>query len=199
MDLAQAPAWLAAVPDRLADAIREAGPEIEVLAVAGVRQGFAEGVSPDGTPFAPLAHPRPQGGGKPLRNTGLLAASVSASCTGDELALRANAPGARLHQEGGTVRPTRAKALAIPVTPEAVRAGSARRFPRRLFALGAKAAGKGKGALAESDGRGGVKVHYLLRQSVDVPARPYLGVSEKVLGRIGAAVAAELAAALAEA
>jgi phage gpG-like protein len=156
------------------EAIRQAAPAIEVAAVSGVRDGMNRSISPDGTPYLPLKQTRPQGGNKPLLNTGVLLASTSAEVAGDVLTLRANAPGARLHQYGGTVRPVRAKALTIPLTKEAVRVGSPRNFPRRLFPF--------RGFLAERTMGGGnrpkLTLHYQFRRFVNIPARPYLGISD---------------------
>lgn len=174
-------------------ALASAAPAIEVAAVSGIREGMNAGISPDGTPYAPLTM---RAGGRPLRDKGLLAASTSASVTGDQIALRANAPGARLHQFGGVVVPVNAKSLAIPVSPEARRAGSPRNFPRPLFRLGGKDSGRG-GVLAERTGKGKaakVVVHYLLRKSVTIPARKYLGISAKTSGRIGAILSRSYAA-----
>lgn len=176
-------------PAAAARAAARAADAIAVVAAGAVQQGLTAGVSPDGTAFRPLGWPRPRGGSKPLLDTGVLRASVSAEADGRGLTVRANAPGARLHQEGGVIVPTRAKALTIPVSKEAVRAGGARNFPRRLFALGRKAGGNG--ALAERTARGGLIVHYLLRMSVTVPARPYLGVSAAAARRIARLLAGE--------
>ena len=188
--------FLDGIPEKIGEAIRDTAEELEVLAVSGMRRSLNAGESPDGTPLQPLTFPRPQGGSKPLLNRGQLAASMSASVSESEIALRANAPGARIQQFGGTIVPTRAKALAIPLTVEAVRAGSARNFPRPLFVLKKKDGGPG-GALAEAVGQGknkSVRVHYLLRMSVTIPARPYLGVSDDTKDRMGRVLSERLAA-----
>jgi phage gpG-like protein len=162
-------------------AVREAGPEFEMIAVGNMRRDMTEGVSPDGTAYAPLRFARPQGGNKPLLNNGLLRGALSAEFAGDAIFLRANSPGANLHQYGGTIVPVRAKALTIPLTREAVRAGGARNFPRPLFVLKRSEDPRG-GALAERVGKGKrarIVVHYLLRKKVQVEARPYLGISKR--------------------
>ena len=175
-------------------AAQRAASAVSVVAAGAVKKGMTDGVSPDGTPFRPLGWPRPSGGTKPLLDTGVLRASVSAEADGSGITLRANAPGARLHQEGGVIVPRRAKALTVPLTREAARAGGARNFPRKLFAIGKKEGGKG--ALAERTPRGGLILHYLLRRSVTVPARPYLGVSAETANRIGTVIAFEQVRAL---
>jgi phage gpG-like protein len=162
-----------------AEAMRRAGPEMQMLAVANMRRDMTAGISPDGAVYQPLRFSRPQGGNKPLMNTGILRASLSAEVTAEGITLRGSAPGARLHQEGGVVVPRLAKALAIPITPAAVRAGSPRNFPGELFLLKKKDGGKGSLAAREGKGKKArIVVHYLLRNKVTVPARPYLGISK---------------------
>ena len=57
-------------------------PALKVASVmigAAAKENFARGHAPDGTPWAPLKRPRSgsKGGDRPLRDTGLLMASVS--------------------------------------------------------------------------------------------------------------------------
>lgn len=203
ISLAELESMLRSSPELAKEAIAAVSQEIEVIAVADVRQRLNQGLTPEGTPFAPLAFPRPQGGNKPLQNTGILAASVSASCTESELILRANAPGARLQQEGGIVRPVKAKALAIPLTKEAVRAGSPRNFTAgRLFPF-KSAKGGGLATQDEKPGKRGkygtkvkakITVHYIFRASVTIPERRYLGLSEAARGRIAGVIGSEMRA-----
>jgi phage gpG-like protein len=175
-------------------ALKEALPILKVISVAGTREHFAESRGPDGKPWPALKHPRPDGGNKPLLDKGLLQASISASVTQEELWLRANHPGAAVHQFGATIVPKRAKALTIPVSKEAKRIGSPGRgrFPRPLFVV-ARGAGQ-TGFLAEGrpDGKG-ITIHYLLRRSVTIPARPYLGWSESTIKKMERVLADKLA------
>jgi phage gpG-like protein len=167
------------------EVVRAAMPALRVLAVAGVKEHFATGTSPEGTPWKPIEHPRPDGGsGRPLRDKGLLAASISATNTEETLALHASHPAANVHQFGATIRPTRAKALTIPLTKEAKRVGSPGRgrFPRALFVLATK--GGRSAFLAERDDSGTLTLHYALKREVKIPARPYLGFSSKTLGKV---------------
>lgn len=170
-----------------------------LLVRSDAAQNFAEGKSPDGSAWAPLAHPRAhgRGGTLPLRDTGLLAASVTSPAgkghveeiTDTTLTVGSNLDRAALHQHGGTITPTRARALAIPLTPEAWRAGSPRNWPEgALFVWRSQA---GKGFLAESQVklRGKKKqsrliLHYALAASVTVPARPFLGFGPRLVGRL---------------
>lgn len=74
---------------------------------------------------------------------------------------------ALIHELGGTIEPKNAKFLAIPVTETARRAGS----PRNMSGLAYAQTAKGQPVLLNSESG---MVHYLLRKSVTIPARPYL-------------------------
>lgn len=192
MTLQELAVYIADTPARITRAVADAMPACRVIAVSGVRRSVAAGQSPDGTPLAPLTFPRPQGGDKPLQNTRLMLNSVSATNTDDSLTLTANHPGARLQHFGGTVVPVKAKALSIPVTKEAVRAGGASKFPVRLIYLHTKTSNPDdRGKLAEvrktTTGKGKKKekliVHYLLRAKSVIPPRPWLGFSSETVDR----------------
>lgn len=160
-------------------------PAVAQMAVSDVKKNFAEGHAPDGTPWRPLAHGRPgrPAGAKPLRDTGVLLASIAGRAVDAGVAVGSNLAYARLHQEGGTVAPKRGKFLAIPLTKEARRAGSPRRFPRKLEPRIRKGGAAGVMGEVGKDGRL-AKVHYALVKSVTVPARPFLGFSAGLLGRV---------------
>lgn len=158
--------------------------KMAVVSVAGVKEHFAQSVSPEGIPWAPLL----LRSGKPLLDTGRLRNTVVAQVTADGVVLSANNVQARLMQDGGIVRP-RGKFLAIPLTPVARRAGS----PRAMAGLhfqGRK--GANKGALVDASG----KAQYALVPSVKIPARPYLGWSARTLAKVEAILATDLAKAL---
>ena len=168
-------------------AIADAGPEIEVIAVSEMKRGMIEQVSPDGKPYPPLIL-RIRGGNKRLLDRGVLAGSLTATCTPQSLTLSAVAPGARVQQFGATIVPVRAKALAIPITKRALYAGSPRNFGPGLFPV--------KGGLATKDetpgkrGKYGTKVkakitmQYIFKKRVVVPATPYLGLSDEAAGMV---------------
>ena len=205
MDLGQFAAWC---DSRAGDMARidytPAWRPVAVYLAASTKQRFAQGVSPDGAPWAPLAHPRARGGDTPLRDTGLLMASVTGQgqghveqATPTSLTWGTNLDRAALHQWGGTIAPRSGGALAIPLTPEAARAGRARQFPRRLFV---HQASTGRGFLAESRGKGKAArlvLHYLLAASVTVPARPFLGLNDEDQEEIGGILADHAAKVLA--
>lgn len=163
-----------------------------LLLIAATKENFARGTAPDGTPWKPLAHARPRGGSKPLRDRGLLMASISGGSdhveklTDTSLTVGTKRIGANLHQKGGTVKPKRAKYLAIPLTVEAVRAGSPRNMSGLIF-IPKKGGGKGGTMAAVKDGRR--TNHFALVSSVTVPARPFLGWSKELTKRVDAVFA----------
>lgn len=164
--------------------VRDCMPQLKVMAVAGAKDHFTQQRGPDGKPWAPLSHPRPNGGDKVLRDRGLMMASISASVTEVGLKLSASSPGANLMNFGGTVKPKKGKFLSIPLTKDAKRAGGARNFPRPLFAVGVVS---GNVFLGESKGKGKrqtVVYHYVLVKSVTVPARLFIGFSQETLNKM---------------
>lgn len=154
------------------------GRQIGLILQAGVRRRFQTATDPFGRPWPALRRPRPQGGTHPLLNTGVLRNSYQPRVEADGASIGSVLPQARLHNFGGVIVPRRAKSLSIPLTPEAVRAGSPRRFPRRLQMRPVKR-GNVVGVLYERDRRGGraarVVEHYLLVKSVTIPQRQVLG------------------------
>jgi hypothetical protein len=166
------------------------GNQLAVLAAADVKAQFYGGKGPDGVLWPRLQHPRPAGGDKPLLNTGVLANSYHAAADGGGVTVASAHPGAGLQLSGGTVRPRRAKALAIPLTREAARYASPRRFPRKLFVWKPPKGTTGHPALAEVRERkgkqpGGLVKHYLLVPFTKHKPHP-LGFSEAMLRRADA-------------
>lgn len=167
--------------------------QCRLLVIADVKENFAGGHGPDGSAWPPLKHARAnsKGADKPLRDEGMLMASVTSAngaghveeLTDSYLVLGTNLDYARVHQEGGTIRPKGHPFLAIPLTREADRAGSPRDFGAELVPV----IKNGKGILLERrEGRRGVEeiAQYALVQSVVIPARPFLGFSQKVIEKI---------------
>ena len=169
-----------------------------LILIGATNANFAGGHDPDGNAWPGLAHARPssRGSDKPLRDTGLLKASITSAGQGhvEELTPQAlvfgtNLEYAAVHQYGdNNVVPKKAKMLSIPLSKDAARAGGARQFPRPLFVLTAKS---GKLFLVETKAKGKGKkskakllFHYILVKSVAIPARPYLGIGEKLADRI---------------
>ncbi len=84
--------------------------------VSNVLENFQGSHAPDGTPWLPLKHPRinSRGGDKPLRDKGLLMASVTSRASGNNVATitpnsmeyGTNLDYAPVHQYGATIFPT---------------------------------------------------------------------------------------------
>jgi phage gpG-like protein len=90
---------------------------------------------------------------------------------------------AALQNYGGTVRPVSASNLSLPATVEARRAGSPRNFPKDLHWLPVvHGDATSTGWLAEITGHGKNRIitrHYLLKSSVDIPARRFFPNDEE--------------------
>lgn len=177
---------------RSADTLRRPPAQLLRILATAVKAdaalNFDRSAGPDGTPWRPLAFPRASGGGRPLRDKGLLLASLTAGAghverySSNAVVVGTNRPGAALHQYGGRVTPKRGKFLAIPATREASRT-AARDFPRTLVAL----IGKRGGVLVES-GKPRGAVQYFLSRGVTVPARPFLGAGPRLLAKLDALI-----------
>jgi phage gpG-like protein len=163
----------------LADALKTA----QGIALHGVRESFNRQTGPDGNPWRKLARPRIGGGNRILQASGSLLKSVTCTIVGNSLVLQSSHPAADVHQFGAKITPKVARALAIPLTAEAKRFGSPRGFNRPLFIVVLR--NSGNAFLAERVSNGMV-LHYLLRRSVTIPARPFLGFSPQTLGKIEA-------------
>jgi phage gpG-like protein len=132
-----------------------------VLISNDAKINFDTSSTPDGTAWTKLKFPRARGGDVPLRDRGLLMASMVGRgsgavvrITGVQLEQGTNLEYARIQNEGGTVVPVKGKYLAIPLTPEAARAGGARHFPRPLRVI----IGKRGGVLVEQSAPAVAKV-----------------------------------------
>ena len=185
---------------------RPALKKCRVLIVADIKENFQGSHTPDGIPWKPLAHPRPnsKGSDKPLLDKGLLRASVTASggkghyetITRREMTFGTNLEYARVQQEGGTIRPRNAKNLAIPLTKEAVKAGSPRNWAEGFVKKGKNMAQRNMLTLIARPGKNPLLVeilsgkgkkgarwiaHYVLVKSVTIPARAFLGFGDKLI------------------
>ncbi len=104
-----------------------------------------------------------------------------------------------LQQYGGTITPKNAKALAIPLTPEAARVAGPRSFPKPLRLVWPK--GRSSGWLIEDKGKGKNQkavMQFLLVSKVTVPARPFLGINEDITKDIQALLGDEVERAFTE-
>jgi phage gpG-like protein len=130
------------------------------LVAEDAKTNFDKSCTPDDQPWPPLKFSRARGGDVPLRDRGILMASMQGRgsnsivrITGAVLEQGTNIEYARIQNDGGTIVPKKGKYLAIPLTPEAARAGSPRPgnghsgFPRPLVVR----IGKRGGVLIEAD------------------------------------------------
>lgn len=161
------------------------GRKVAVIMQADVKEQFYGSHDEQGNPWVPLKFPRPAGGNKPLLSTGILANSYHAYPDPHGVTVASTHQGAALHQNGGVVRPVKAKALAIPLTKEAGRVSSPRNFPEPLFLVRPKrkkhayligrqvkkTRGKKKPPLT---------FHYILVAKATIPARP-VGLSDDAI------------------
>lgn len=171
MELAQFSVWL----DKQGRDM-DFGPALKqcsLLLIKATKENFANQRGPTGQPWPPIKG-RVRGGGKALRDTGRLMASITAKPQPDELVVGTNLEYAGIHQYGGTITPKKGKALTIPQTVQALRAGSPRNMPG-LFLIWKRGARSG----GLYSGQGGARnLQFLLVPSVTIPARPYLGWNE---------------------
>jgi phage gpG-like protein len=108
---------------------------------------------------------------RPLQDTGGLRKSIVWDRVTNGVEVGSVLRYARLHQEGGTITPKKAKKLAIPATKEARAMSSAFGVRKALENFAKK-----YGAIRFTPGtiRAGDVILFYRRDSVDVPARPYL-------------------------
>jgi len=104
--------------------------------------------------------------GTTLVKSGALINSIRHIIAGDKVTVGSNLVYARIHHEGGVIRPKRAKALAIPLTSEA-----AKRNPRHFSDTFIR-----KGVILQKQEDGSLVALYALKPSVTIPARPYMNI-----------------------
>jgi phage gpG-like protein len=163
------------------------GKVVGQIVVSDIKGRIAAGVDVRGQRFRPLKHARPRGGNKPLLDRGLLLASFTSRVEPDAVVVGSNHPGAAANNFGAVIR-AKKKMLAIPLTKEAVRAGSPRRFKRKELTL--QPTRKRRVFLLMSTDKAGRRVpQFLLVDSVKVPQREFMGVSDKALLQVADALA----------
>lgn len=85
---------------------------------------------------------------------------------------------AKVQEHGATIRPRNARALSIPLTRKAKRAGSPRNYPNELTFIKSRTQGRGVvGVLVDYEGRRQKgrksRAAYILVTSVTIPPRPF--------------------------
>lgn len=188
--LDQLPAALAEIERPLRKEFKPLLNAISVYIWASIRKRFHQGVSPDGQPWKPLKGKRPRGGNKPLRDRNILMLAATGGAGSFKkigetyLEQGVNLIQARTHQEGGTIIPKGAKALAVPLT-RAAYGKPPRAFGRPLTLIWPK--GKAHGWLIEETGKGKRRksvMHYLLIPKAVIPARPFMGFNREDIDKI---------------
>lgn len=152
----------------------------EMLARTQLR--MRAGTDIHGRPFTPSKRVS-RDGGQTLWNRGALAASANYSVSGDTLELFSSDVRARIHNEGGTILPKKAKWLTIPlravggygkttdVAASPNRSGRrARDYKNTFFRRRGN-----KLFLCQTTESGAVRVLFLLVRSVRIPKREWLG------------------------
>lgn len=143
--------------------------------VSSTQKRMRDGIAPANAPLTKAI----KQGDKTLRDRGGLMASITYRAQPDHVEWGSPLRYARIQQEGGEITPTKAKHLAIPAdkkTRSLMR--SYGETPRRCIA-GMRAAGysiwkQGSVLMARKGRRGRPFVLFILKDSVTIPARPYL-------------------------
>lgn len=136
----------------------------------GAQMRFRSGKAPDGTAWQKSRRAAEEGG-QTLSLTRRLRNSITSNYSRTNAEVGTNVLYAAIHQFGGVIRAKKGPFLSIPVTPQARELGSPTRWPAGAL----KVWQTEKGQFVMGDDKG--TVHYLLRRQVNMPARPFLGVS----------------------
>lgn len=118
-------------------------------------------------------------GNKPLRDRGQLLSSISYRVEGNCVVVGTNHPAAELLHNGGTVRPVKSKALAIPAgpwvrTPMRGTDVSPRLMLDQLRGSGWSIWRQGNVILGRKKGTKEPLPLFILRTAVTIPARPFM-------------------------
>jgi len=112
-------------------------------------------------------------GGTTLVSSARLMNSITYRIDGDSVVVGTNVKYARIHQEGGIIRPKNAKFLAIPLNP-AAKVMSPRDFDNTFIH---------NGIIYRKDKEKIIPL-YKLKRSVEIPARPFLFLDKHDKDRI---------------
>jgi phage gpG-like protein len=154
-----------------ADILRQVG----VLAVRQIQRRIREG----------KVLPPTQKSGRTLYSRGALFRSIKYRTEGDSVILSAGdatVPYARIHHEGGVIRPKNAKYLAIPLTAKA-KLSRPRDYPVQTFLA--------KGVIFEKTDGKPIPI-YALKKQVTIPARPYMFLDDHDKSIIRSAVISQV-------
>ncbi len=104
-----------------------------------------------------------------LTDSGNLLSSITYVVRGDSIVVGTNVTYARIHQEGGTILPKKAKYLAIPLTP-AAKVKKPLEWENTFIR---------KGIIFRNLGNDKIEALYKLQKSVKIPSRPYLFLDDR--------------------
>jgi len=161
---------LAKAGQRAAD-LSPAWPDFRGHMRSSIETTFRQGGRPDKWPKSKRAE---EHGGQTLLDKGLLRNSFTFKHDANSFTMGSPDIRARIHQEGGTIVPRNAKALAIPINaPEGIRP---RDFLRSLGEKNffVKKGKDGNGIIFQKLPGGGLSPLYALRKSVTMPKRTIL-------------------------
>jgi len=190
-------------------------PQLAQMAVSDSKKNITEGHGPNGETWPALAHGRVgQTGALPLRDNGLLLASINGLGKEDGLTVGSHMIYAPVQHYGGTIVPKRSKFLSIPLTIEAKRSGGPRfwtgtkwqfrpthngwlmlapapmtraqqrRANNRTFENAARTLEGQRPLRTLAVQRPPAVPQFLLVPSVTIPARPFIGFSPQLLNRV---------------
>lgn len=176
--------------EAMKDAVKRAGPlmnELGEAQVTATRQRIRGG---NMTPLSPLTKAY-KGGTRPLQDTGALLASIHYKAGDDSVEVGTDRPQAPMLQNGGTIRPKKAKKLAIPASSftrkcERRYGKSARNVIDGLKADGWNVFVTDKSIQARKGDR--TELLYVRAKKAVIPARPFLFLSDKDNARIAKAI-----------
>lgn len=129
---------------------------------------FKTQTGPDGEKWKP-SHRAKNEGGQTLSLSRRLRNSITYQADAAQVAVGTNVLYAAIHHLGGTIRAKNGPFLAIPITHAARKAGSPRNMELHVVQTL-----KGQFILVDKAGM----THFLLRDRVTIPARPFLGMAD---------------------
>ena len=113
--------------------------------------------------------PSRKGGGTTLVKSAKLVNSIKRRVVGEQVTIGTNVNYAKIHHEGGIIRPRNAKYLAIPLTKKA--AVKRPRDYQNTFIQ--------KGVIFRKLRDGSIEALYALKRQVEMPARPYMFIDNQ--------------------
>lgn len=160
--------------------------KIGLYVATSTKRRIKAGITPEGRPFRRISSITEvaKGSSKPLQDTGRLRNSITYKAGRDYVAIGTNLVYGRLHQFGGEVVARNSRFLTIPLRRKAKRYRP-HEFPERLFVM---RHGRNLYLVSSSGGGRVLKFWYMLKRRVNIPSRPFLGLSADDRAQITAIV-----------